>query len=169
MRDFEKFLKDHKEYLESKEPSDFVWQRIDSNLNRKGRGIFKIAAAVFFIAILSGFIGFYIASIKETVFSKKIASIYPDYPETEKYLIAQFELKYPQLKKSILLETIKKDLDQIDIEIASLKSELISAPYSIQEEIISNLIKAYQSKLELLDIIIQQSTKSKNHENPSII
>lgn len=169
MTEFEKYLRENKDQLEWGEPSKKVWERIENNLDKSKLHFFKTAAAILLVATLSGAFGFYFSQLKEKVFLEKIARIYPDYPEAERYLVAQFELKFQEIEKSQFLVLIQEDLIQIDIEIESLKKELISAPYEIQENIISNLIKAYQAKLELLDLILQSSKNNKSHENPFTI
>lgn len=169
MTEFENYLREHKDQFEWGEPSNKVWQRIEINLEKRKPRFFKTAAAILLVATFSGAFGYYFSHLKEKVFLEKIAGIYPDYPEAERYLVAQFDLKYQEIEKSQFLTLIQEDLHQIDVEIESLKRELISAPYEIQENIISNLIKAYQAKLQLLDLILQSSKNNKSHENPFAI
>lgn len=165
MTEFEKYLRENKDQLEWGEPSIKVWERIEINLDKSKIRFFKTAAAILLLATFSGTLGYYFSQLKDKVFLEKIAGIYPEYPEAESFYIAQFELKYQEIEKSQFLVLIQEDLDQIDVEIETLKNELISAPYEIQENIISNLIKAYQAKLELLDLILQSSKNNKTHEN----
>jgi hypothetical protein len=169
MTEFEKYLIEHKDQLNWGEPSNKVWERIEINLDKSKPRFFKVAAAILLVATFSGAFGYYISHLKEKVFLEKIAQLYPEYPEAERYLVAQFDLKYQEIEKSQFLTLIQEDLHQIDVEIESLKRELISAPYEIQENIISNLIKAYQAKLQLLDLILQSSKNNKSHENPFAI
>jgi hypothetical protein len=165
MDNFEKWIIDRKGEMDLRNPPIEVWQRIESKINQKRWSVFRIAAAIGFLVLLSGLGGYYLATFQQKAFEQKLMALNPEFRETEEYLVSQFQVKFNQIIGNEELEFVKADLNQLDLEIEDLKKELIDAPFLIQQNIISNLIRAYQLKLELLDLIIQQSYQYKNHEN----
>ncbi|MDX1665605.1 MAG: hypothetical protein R3350_00160, partial [Saprospiraceae bacterium] len=52
--------------------------------------------------------------------------------------------------------SVMRDLDQVDLVVEELKSELKNAPEGREEQIIANLILSYQAKLEILERVLNR-------------
>ena len=60
------------------------------------------------------------------------------------------------------------DLEQLDLTMQELRQELLRAPKGQEEQIIENLIRSYQTKVQILERVLErvQSTQQPNTLKP---
>ncbi|MBK8702710.1 MAG: hypothetical protein IPN33_03240 [Saprospiraceae bacterium] len=159
----EEFIKANREEFDHAVPGLKVWAHLDKNLEQRRsrplalRTYLRAAAAVLLLLVTGGIGGLYLASTfqqKQAIAS--VESISPELSEAAKYYDALFEQKYQQLASYPHDESIDADIAQIDQAMTELKQDLLNVPKGSEEQIIQNLIKTYQLKLQILERILDQ-------------
>jgi hypothetical protein len=167
----ENFIAKERELFDFKIPNEIIWIDIARQINPKSLAIvwyktslFKGIAAGFILLIMGGYIGFQIGNKNET-------PLWSIGLETKPFL--DFEIvsqksiqkKLYQLKELNAEKSIYADLHQIDKSMEELKSELKNIPMGQEKIILEQLKLGYQTKIEILDKILQRlepKTQSQN-------
>lgn len=158
----ENFIQDNRKEFDSELPSPNIWANIESALDNKKEKIVdiapktkrrfmwpSIAAAAVVLVLLSVGIKSFVPNAATSVINDELA-------QTEAYYQQEVEKKYGQLAKYSYDNTIDLDLAQIDQFVNELKTELEHAPQGAEKEIISNLIKSYETKLSILEKVLHR-------------
>jgi len=161
MENFEKFVIQNREAFDEATPSLKVWAGIDKQLTQKKRkrrfvGNFSsmaAAAALFLVVGLA--LGVYLSA--EQNGQPSVAEIAPEFAEMEAYYVSQVSQKQKEIATFVKDETIEEDLSQMDEVLLELKSELINAPKGSREAIINAMIANYQTKIDVLERILEQT------------
>lgn len=158
----EDFIQNNRKEFDSELPSPDIWANIESALDKKEEKIVNIApqrkrrflwpsiaAAAVVLVLLTVGVRSYMPSANTNVIGNELA-------ETEAYYKAEVQKKYGQLAKYSYDSTIDLDLAQIDQFVNELKTELEHAPNGAEKEIISNLMKSYETKLQILEKVLHR-------------
>lgn len=176
MDKLEQFVRDNREAFDDEVPSLNVWAGIDQQLAKKQTRIvsfhrmLRVAAAVILLLGVGTVFGTYLAKGEASSVDALALQVSPELDKIEKYYEKQIENKYQQLASYKHDQSIETDLDQLDETMEELKQELLTAPKGKEEQILQSLIQGYQTKIEILELVLQriQSTnqdQSKPEEN----
>lgn len=165
----EKFILENREAFDNAYPNLKVWAEIDKTLEQKSakkvnlRRILSIAASVVVLLVAGGLVGSYLSQPKAEDLQAMLENISPEYSEIEQHYSRQINQKYQQLVSNDNAGVVKDDFAQIDKVMQELKQELLDAPKGKEEQIIQNLIISYQTKIEILERVLEriQSTNQK--------
>jgi hypothetical protein len=166
--ELENFVLDKREAFDDAIPSLKVWADIDRALNKPSvsqpltfQRFFKVAAAVAAILVVGGFGGNLLTRWQQADPVAIIEKINPEYPELEQYYRQQISTKVQQLARYEPNGTFMSDMKKMDQVMAELKEELRVAPKGQEEEIIATMIQTYQTKVAILERVLEQMRTSK--------
>ncbi len=174
------FVQTHREAFDSATPAFRVWSNIDKTLHPTQtvrhagilsiRHILRVAASVLLLLAVGATAGIYITKAHfarhNTIAS--LSDISPEYAEMVRYYNRQIEDKVRQVSMYDNKENVLDDLAAIDRAMQELEAELRRVPRGAEEQIISNLIKSYQIKMEILERVlnsVQHVNKDVNQLN----
>ena len=177
MDNLEKFISQNRADFDDKSPPARVWDKIDIKKQPKPKKIsfwrgFKVAAAVLLLLTSGAAMGiaFMNSQNASTLASNTLTD---EFLEVEQFYQKEINVKVKKLASMKDYDTsVNEDLDQLDISINELKSEIADAPRGSEAEIISTMINNYKTKVELLERILDRmentkSTDDKNIQNES--
>ncbi|MBK6946750.1 MAG: hypothetical protein IPH16_00545 [Haliscomenobacter sp.] len=172
----ESFVRENREAFDREGPDPRLWKQIDQQLHgpsmrrlKTVRILRAIAAAL--LLLITGAVGGRLVGYKQasdaTALLEQTA---PEFLEAEQYYQQQIQGKLTQLASYNPGETVFRDLDQLDQVMEELKTELAKAPQGKEQEIISNLIRNYQTKMAILELVMNrletnQSDYAKQNEH----
>ena len=181
--ELENFVLDRREAFDDAIPSLKVWADIDRELSKRSvskpltfQRFFKVAAAVAAILVVGGFGGSMFTRWQQANPVAIIEQVNPEYLELEQYYRQQISTKVQQLARyepngSFMSDMKKMDkvnqqfgMDEykkMDQVMAELKEELCVAPKGQEEEIIATMIQTYQTKVAILERVLEQMRTSK--------
>ncbi len=179
----ERFVAENREAFDTATPSFRVWSEIDKVLHRQQTQrklsvapiwrVVRVAASVLILLSVGAMAGIYFTQSKvaatQTIAS--LSDISPEYAEMVQYYNEQIDEKVRQVSMETNDKSVLSDLEAIDKTMKELEAELQKAPKGAEEQIISNLIRSYQIKVEILERVlnrIQQSKENSNSEDDEI-
>jgi len=178
MDDLEKFISDNRADFDDKSPPARVWDAVEGEMQPKAKRVtfwrgFKVAAAVLLLLTTGAAMG--IAFMNHQNASALASnSLTEEFLEVERYYQKEINVKVKKLASMKDYDSsVNEDLDQLDISINELKSEIADAPKGSEAEIISTMINNYKTKVELLERILDRmennnrTTDDKNIQNES--
>ena len=166
----ENFINDNREAFDSGVPSLKVWAEIDKHLEEGKAKRFtiwratRVAAAVIVLMVSGGLISNYLNISQQDSAISSIEAMNPEYAETVQYYTDQFNTKYQTLVSLNAEENVLADLEQVDEVMEELKAELIDAPKGSEEQIIASLIISYQTKVEILERVLERIQTTTNRK-----
>ncbi|PHN04743.1 hypothetical protein [Flavilitoribacter nigricans] len=159
----EQFVRTNREAFDDARPSLKVWADIDRALDQKKsrpfqwRKILKSAAAVLLLLLAGGLIGHQISrGTEENTAAETLARISPELAELEAHYNQQINAKFAKLANYPQRETVKADLAQIDETMEELRNEIVKAPAGMEKEIVTNLLRSYQLKVQILERVLER-------------
>jgi hypothetical protein len=162
MDDLEKFVQEKRELFDVKIPNKKIWENISKQVNAHTlrtvwyrSNLFRSIAAGFTLLVIGGSLGFFIAKKKEShLWNIAITAK----PFTDFEMVSQKSIneKLFQLRELNAEESIFSDLQQIDRSMEELKKELDRIPKGQEKIILEQLKRGYQTKINILDKIIQR-------------
>ncbi len=167
----EKFILENRAAFDDEKPRADLWQAIESNLEPKEeqkRRIIPIwryarAAAAAVILIGTGIlIGHKMSAPTDNALV--MDEIFPEYTEMEQYYQAEVSEKFAQLTKYNVSPAIVQDLEQLDQIQQELKEDLANAPKGSEEQVINAMIKNYQTKLAILERVLDRIQSTNQDE-----
>lgn len=177
-RDFlEQFISENREAFDHATPNLKVWADVNKALdarNPQAKRVMmwskaRIAAAVIVLIAVGAVFGSYLTRVndQEAVASAEMVS--PELMEAEQYYNGEVQKRYSQLANYQYDKSVDQDLQQIDKIMAELRADLAEVPKGMEEQIISNLIKSYQTKIRILERVLDrtQSNHSKTSKSAS--
>ena len=172
--DLEQFIQAHRTAFDDQVPPPALWPAIQAQLNPSSRRRTRIirllqtsAAAVLLLAIGTA-IGYRLVpqpayALPETAFA--------ELQETEHYYQQHIQKKVAQLTAHPADASVLHDLEHLDKAIEELKQALYAAPASRQPQLMAELIQRYQTKIDILELVLSRTRtmessrkKSENHE-----
>ena len=101
----------------------------------------------------------------ETELASSIETANPEYAEMVQYYTDQVDNKYQQLVSLNAAVNVEEDLQQVDQVMEELKTELRDAPKGSEEQIIASLIMSYQTKVEILERVLEHIQTTTNRKS----
>jgi hypothetical protein len=168
----EQFIQTHRDAFDDATPSLKVWAEIDQAMQaRNARPKFTVvrflraAAAVAVLLCIGGLAGSYFTKLGQDDAVAIIEEVNPKYLELEQQYRQQIDQQIQQLVKYEPNSSVIKDMKQMDDVLNELKKELSVAPRGQEAEIISTMIQTYQTKVQILEQVLEQVRQS----NPETI
>lgn len=175
MRDrLENFINQNREQFDKDVPDLKVWADIEKRLDPpKAKRIplmrmVGIAASVMLLLAVGVMGGKYIfgsASSENQVVS--IDDISPEFGQREQSLKKQINQKRAQLASYNYDASINDDLIDLDETLKELRKELINVPKGSEEQIVEAMLKNYETKVKILEIVLEKikTNNSKSEED----
>jgi len=164
MDNLEKFIRENRAGFDAHVPSLDVWANLDRHLERqqpKGRVVLmrrlRAAAAVLLLLTAGGMGGAYLVNSNRAVGT--LADVSPEHAEMERYFRSQVEEKLTKLASYNQDGIVKADIQELDQTYNQLKKELENAPAGAEEKIIQAMIETYQTKINILQQVIEKVEK----------
>jgi hypothetical protein len=162
----EKFIIERRDAFDDKEPPVMAWQKIQKELRKDNKvprrislwNLTRIAAAVVFL------IGFGIVIGRQSSMSSEVAVVeenFPEFLEAKSYYETEVDEKLAQLASYNYDASIQEDMSQLDSFMEELRTALEEAPKGSEERIINAMISNYQTKLDILERVLE-AAKSNN-------
>ena len=174
--DLENFINNNREDFDNEVPDLKVWANIDKKLAQKEQSkvvpffnIRRIAAACLLL-LAGGLFGFYMSGSgsKSTIGQKQFS---PEFVEAESFYKNQYNEKVARLANYEIDHEFSDDLQQFEAIMEELKIELAQVPKNNRERLITTIIQNYQTKIEVLERILERlesidsdNTNSKKNE-----
>ncbi|MEM6963811.1 MAG: hypothetical protein AAF573_03530 [Bacteroidota bacterium] len=166
MRDrLEDFINEHRKDFDQKVPNLKVWSDIEKRLDPPKakrismNKIIGVAAAVIFLLAVGTFVGTQINVGNTTPVAAVQGideSIYPNYAEQEKNLKKRINQKRAQLASYTYDDSVNEDLSDLDQTLSELRTELRNVPKGSEEQIVQAMIKNYETKIKILEIVLEK-------------
>ena len=158
----EKFILENRELFDDSTHHPDLWHRIRPQLPVKRKPLVFILNTK--SAVAAGVLFLLVGALAGRMLTKKsmtrqlaiLEQTDPDFIDTERYYQGQIRQKTAQLASFPAGDPVIFDLRQLDKAIEDLKVEILSAPKGKEEELIANLIQAYQMKIEILELVLQK-------------
>lgn len=168
----EQFVRANREAFDDARPSLKVWADIDRTLEQQKprsfqwKRILQSAAAVLLLLLAGGLIGHQLSRGSATnTASETLARISPELAELEAHYNKQINAKFAQLANYPQQETVKADLAQIDETMEELRNEILKAPAGMEKEIVTNLLRSYQLKVQILERVLERIQAAEGEVN----
>jgi len=174
--DLEHYIAERRKAFDSATPSRRIWHRIDKTLHPEYHvhklgfasavRVLRVAASVLLLLAAGAMAGIYFTQSQETKQNTvaSLSDISPEYAEMVRYYNNEIDEKVRQVSLYGEDESVLQDLEAIDRMMAELEGELQNVPPGAEEQVISNLIKSYQTKVEILERVLSRIQQSKDSE-----
>ncbi len=165
----EQFIRDNRPMFDDEVPNLKIWADIERQLPSKPplrKRIYRLAgmaAAVVFLVGAGIAIGVFWIGPQEVPQLADMENIDPEVLQMEQFYQSQIQEKYQMLTAYQQDPVVKQDFEQLDQTMLELREELLNAPEGKEEEIINNLIKTYQTKVLILERVLER-VQSTNHK-----
>lgn len=166
----EDFVQQNREAFDDAIPNLKIWTKIENGLDHKtsatkpqSRKVWqnlRIAAAIVFLLSLGGVIGNFIGQEQRNPDNASSELV-----EIEAFYQKQVSEKYAQFTKTSNDKSVEADLAQIDEFMKELKADMINQVPGTKEKIISNLIKNYQLKINILERVLERVEENTQEQN----
>ncbi len=165
----EQFIRDNRPLFDEDVPRLKAWAEIERRLPSrpplKAR-VFRLtgmAAAVVLLLVSGAGLGIYWTGPREVPQLADMEHIDPEVLKTEQFYQSQIKEKFQLLAAYEQDEVVRQDFEQLDQMMKELRQELLQAPEGKEDEIIKNLIKTYQTKVYILERVLER-IPSTNHK-----
>lgn len=159
----EQFIQANREAFDDARPSLKVWADIDRALEPKKarffhlRRVLQSAAAVMLLLVAGALIGHQLSrSSTNANTAETLARISPELAELEALYNQQINEKFALLANYPQRETVEADFAQIDETMEELRAEIAKAPAGMEEEIVTNLLRSYKLKVQILERVLER-------------
>lgn len=185
----EELIKSNRTALNTFEPDDGHFERFQAKLNAEAKRkrftlktVWKVAAAVIFVALVTNQGYIYFSSDKNGVFFENknepytLSSVSAAYGEVEYYYTSAISTGLNQWNSLAAdgfvseteQEAMKTELADFEERYKSLQADLEANPND--ERVINAMIEYYQAKLDIINMIVNKlqevkQQKNNNHEN----
>ena len=140
-----------------------VWADIDRQLvkpirtKRRVWHALRVAATVALLLTVGGVMGSYFALGTNNDAVALLDDISPEYGELAAFYQNEIARQVQLVNTSNHSDpTIFQDLDQVDETMRELYEALLEAPKGTEQEIVENLIRSYQTKLTILQRVLER-------------
>jgi len=164
----EKFIFERRDAFDDQEPPKMTWGKIQQELQKDNKvprrislwQVVKMASLIVFLISIGIVIGQYSSSNTEIA---SIEESFPEFKEAQTYYEFEVDEKLAQLARYSYDNSLEEDMAQLDDFMEELRMELEEAPKGTEELIINAMITNYQTKLDILEKVLE-SAKSTNQE-----
>ena len=154
------FLQSHREEFDDQTPPPRVWAQLEQQLQRpryrRLRPLSALAAAVALL-LIGGAAGALLMRPADP--SRILAASNPDFLEAEAFYQRTIRQKTALVSTRGADQAVLHDLSQLDSVMEELKKELAAAPKGRETEIIAALIRSYQAKIAILELVMERSMR----------
>lgn len=179
MNELEKIMKDNSAKFLSQEPTEGHFDRFEQKLARKkkkariiqlSKRISRIAA-VGLLALMSS-LWAYNEFLQPNQQSLKLGDVSQEYQEVEFFFTSQIDSRYQDIQDSPLIDdeeyksSLLEELNHMDSVYENLQQELGANPND--ERIINAMIRHYQTKLKIMNDILDRLQQIQELNNPQI-
>lgn len=168
----ESYITEHRDAFDDAVPALKVWADIDRQLEAPNRlrlrrwKMVRMAAAVTVLLAIGGALGSYVTQVQSQNPMAILENVSPEYQEMAQYYQDEISRQVQLVSNSDQADPdVFADLEQIDAAMAELKQELLDAPRGKEQEIVENLIKTYQTKLAILQRVLERMNPTDNQPN----
>ncbi len=175
----EQFINNNRNEFDSSEPKAGHIERfnhkLDSKFGKKPKttlSFFMKIAAVFILAIMSAlWISEKFSAEKNTINSISLSEISPEHAEVEYYFTLNIDRNLSELNSYLIdedklrSELYDNEFKQLDSLYQDLQKELAVNPND--DQIVDAMIVHYQTKLEIINTVLNQLKKVKSHKTKS--
>lgn len=174
----EKYIRENRYDFDSEIPNLKVWANIESSLPAQKEGAkvltfnwLRRAAAAIALLIMGVGIGLFINNKSD---NRATVGTLPEFKEAEEFYNLKMESQMTKLVSYNPDPSVLSDLKKVDEVRNELKKELEQTPDTNQEEIIRRLIQNYQTKLGILERVLnnieehQIESQKKQQQNGKI-
>lgn len=169
--ELEKFVVQERELFDFEMPDEKIWRNISNQINPESLSLvwyknrfFRGIAAGFILLIMGGYMGFLIGNNNDSPLWNIGLESKP-FLDFEMVSKKSIQKKLFQLKELGAEESIYVDLKQIDKSMEELKRELKTIPLGQEKIILEQLKLGYQTKIEILDKILQRLEPKTQNQN----
>ena len=166
----EQFIRERRTAFDDKEPPRAAWDKIQKSLNKDNKvprrislwQFTRIAAAIIFLIGIGVVIG-----RQTTTSNDEIAYVeehFPEFAEARTYFEMEVDERLARLASYSYDTGLQDDMEQLDKFMEELKAELKIAPKGSEEKIIQAMIRNYQTKLDILEKVLE-SAENNNPKN----
>ena len=161
----EEFIKQHRDDFDDEKPSLEVWSVISEQVNKShpSRKIswlrYAAAGGMLLIGVALGMF-LYPNIVDQSRFQAHSEG--KNLAEIEQYFAQQEAAHTRQLEGFVQATEDEWDLMQIDETIKDLKGQLVNAPKSARDKLIEAIITTYETKIALLETIINERISTEN-------
>ncbi len=174
----ERYIRNNRPLFDDEVPNLKIWANIERQLPKKVPlkvrmvRIASIAAAVVLLLATGAAMGIYWIGPADVPQLADMDHIDPKILQMEEFYQTQIQEKYQVLTSYQQTPDVLQEFAQLDATMEELREELLNAPEGKEAEIIDNLIKTYQTKVFILERVLDriQSTNHKkvNHNENEI-
>jgi len=175
----EKFVQENRDAFDDKFPSEMLWENINNKLNEAEVGkteakiiplrsrlyrYVSIAAIGLVLLTVGGLIGSYLTQQQQGE-NLSFGAISEEYEELETYYSQRVNTKVNELKKYRYDDNVIDDINELDSAYEELEKELkAQGAAADNEEIINEMIENYQTKIEILERVLNRLERKQTEE-----
>ncbi len=166
----EDYIKKHRTEFDAHQPNaEKIWKRVQQSGKQGNPALFWKIAAVFLL-VLSLALTLGLLHHKEQ-HELLLSKAYPEFKAQEQVYVAEISLKYTQAQElakssNYSFKEIQKELKEIDLQYEAYMQDL--GQDCCNEQIITVFLDYYEKKIQLLNRILFEIQKQKEHENEDI-
>jgi len=170
---FEEFLENNRQQLDVEEPDDqLIWQGISNELKQKPKSVFgnfwKAAAVILLLISSSYFVYNEFFKAEQVVYTISLSDIDPNFATMENDYQLVIDNKMQELGQlsSANVENIavyNEELKNLDEMYEEYQQDFVELGKN--ERIIMAMIDYYEKKMRILDRMLMEIQKQKDHEN----
>lgn len=174
--DLKIFIDQNRNEFDSEKAPDRVWEKLASQLhyddptvNPKNRFpvlYFVSGVAATLLVLITALVGYQIG-IRNNSYPENNQA-YQSYTLKEKDYLQEINHKMDLLEMNSLDPSIQNDLLELDAVYQELKAELLENQYGNTAQVIDALIKNYNTKIEILEIILKKQLEGKKEEDEGL-
>lgn len=176
MNNIEDFINKNRSEFDSETPDLKIWAAIDKEVNPpKTDSIYrwfnpwKLGVAASMLLLLGLGMGYLFSPNHSSKEAMANAHLPVEFREAENFYQTEYQNKRQQLVNYTVEPTLEADLEEFDKIILEMKSELKNVPKGNRERVLSAIIQNYQTKIDILQRILDQlesakTTKSDRNE-----
>lgn len=156
----EDFIHQHRDEFDEAVPDLKVWAAIDKEINPPSSKRFSItrfsrlAAAAVVLLLMGTAIGLFLNKPSSSKTLSSLSDISTEYAEMEKFYTKKVNVKKAQLAKYQQSTIVNEDLEQLDQIMLELQEDFKNVPKGSEEVIINAMINNYQTKLKILEHVL---------------
>lgn len=164
----EKYIRENREAFDKKEAPSLLWDAIERDVRPPTaklyplRFLLSIAASVVLLLGVGLGMGMYLA---KPSLEDKLMAVHPDYLEAEKHYQHKINVRLNEVKSLGVDQYVTPDLSELDAVYQELKNELLNSGVKNDEVIVEAMIDHYQSKLEVLEVVLNKLQNKNSYLN----
>jgi hypothetical protein len=166
------FIDQHRPDFDTEKAPDIIWTKLSDNLSKAGSNrrlikkpiwYFISGVAATLLLLVVALVGYQIGISNLRGFGDNQAI--QEYAAKEKVYLQEISDKMQFLQSNQLDNSIQNDLIELDAVYQELKAELLENKHGNSGLILDALIKNYQTKIDILQMILEKQVEGKKEED----